>query len=84
MNNLPTPGSMVKVIWSDIVSQDSWLSEHEMHQEKLATVHTLGYLIYVDSSVIKVSSTYIPEDKCGGVITIPMSVVSEVIELNED
>lgn len=75
---------MVLVKWEDIVSDSSWVSDEGIDDATTAICYSTGFLIRVEETHVKLSSSYDFNAESGSIEVIPIGCIISVIRLEED
>ncbi len=75
---------IVSLKWEDIVSDVSWVSDEGIKEATTATCYSIGFLMQVEESYIKVSSSYDFENESGSVEVIPIGCILSVTRLETE
>ena len=70
--------SLLEVTWIDIVDDSAWLSPYIASKYPPCTVKSVGYFLNRDERVIRISSSYQPEDKDRSVTVIPWGCIEQI------
>ena len=83
MTKKKLPYKKVRVIWQDILNDNSWFdSIDDVNKMNFAWCEDIGYLYYKDSKVLKIFTSYsYDEDKLsiGNITAYPRSVVKKIL-----
>lgn len=78
-SNVVHDGTLVVVLWRDIVGDDNWLTRSEARATEPHAFTSIGWLLRKDKKSIVITACYSPDDDTvSSVTSIPMGAVLDV------
>ncbi len=75
---------MILVKWEDIVSDSSWVSNEGIEDATTAICYSIGFLMRVEETHIKLSYCYDFNAESGSVEVIPIGCILSIVRLEEE